>query len=169
MEAFKKTSYLMIIAFLFCMAPFISNGQSNKVRSIVAKVIDLDTNIFNKEFALKINIKPRQFYYSIYHFKVLITSGDTLLLAYVFDTKNQTENALTNFGIKKDSIYQFALYNLNPCSCDFPLIIGCSYKRDKSQSLYIPISGSVATKPYKSIYRILDYTSINDELWNELH
>ena len=100
MDASKKIRHLMTIAFLFCILPFVSTGQNKKVRSIVAKVINVDADIFNKDFALKINIKPRQFYYAIYHFKVLSTTGDTLLLAYVFDTKNQTETALTNFGIK---------------------------------------------------------------------
>lgn len=167
MKFYKQIKYLIIIIFLFSIVPLSSTGQSKNIRSIIAKVIALDSNIFNKKFSLQINAQPRQFYYALYHLRVLDTIGDTLLLAYVFDTK-QVELALTNFGIKKDSIYQFALFNLNPCNCDFPLIMGCLYRKKQSQSVYKPLDSSIAIKPYRSIYRILDHVPINHELWNEL-
>ena len=74
---------------VFCSAwrHLLALDRIKKFALSFAKVISADTNIFNKDFALKINTKPRQFYYAIYHFKVLMMSGDTLALAYVFDTK----------------------------------------------------------------------------------
>ena len=168
MDASKRIKSFILIICLFILTPATTNAQKRNIQTVIAKVINIDTGIFNNEFTLKTNIKPRQYYYAVYHLRVVSSSGDTLTLGYVFDIKKQTAAAMSNFGVKKDSIYQFNLYKLELCNSDFPLILGCSYKRKKSNSIYTPQVSSIIKQPYKHIYSILDYSLINSQLWEVL-
>jgi hypothetical protein len=152
---------------MFSFYPRIVIGQSKRdIITVIAKVVDMDgKGIFDRDFAFKTLKGLREYYYAIQHFKVVSPKGDTLLIAYVFDTKTQIRAAIENFGITKDSIYEFTLYKLNPCNSDFPVLIGCAYRGD---SLYIPHAVSVVKKPYSKILRIIDLAPMDLELWKEL-
>jgi hypothetical protein len=155
---------------LFLLFSCDAMGQKdNDIKKIVAKVIDVDSKgVFDKDFAMKVSSLERHYYYAILHFKVVTYNSDTLTIAYVFDTKRQLKEATHNFSIVKDSVYQFDLYNLKPCSSDYPLLIGCLYKDEKSRSIYVPNKNSFVKKSYTDIWQILDFTPISHVLWKEL-
>jgi hypothetical protein len=138
-----------------------------QVTSVVAKVVDFDGDkVFdNNDFACRAYSLNREYYYAIQHFKVVTATMDTFIIAYVFDTKTQRSEASINFSISKDSVYEFMLYNVRPCSSDFPCLIGCVYNGD---SLYIPHKASVAKIPYSKILRIIDSVFIYHDIWMEL-
>ncbi len=106
----------------------------------------------------------RRYYYAIKHFEIVDSKGDTMFLAYVFDTKRQLAAAADDFGIKKDSVYEFSLSRFKPCKSDFPNMIGCAYE----DTLYMPHPKSIIKKSYDSIDRIHDAVHIYYNLWLEL-
>jgi|GEM_PF-1889329 len=158
------------LACLLLLGYMPTKGQQKKeVETTVAKVLSIDDkDVFDRDFFRKIRDGHIRYYYAILHFKVVSFTGDTLQLAYVFDVKKQTADALNNFYISKDSVYQFDLYDLNPCNGDFPRMIGCLYKESAIESVYLPHKNAVVKQPYKQIKRILDFTLMPQALWDEL-
>ena len=98
MDASKKIIYSLLIACLLNLTPAITSAQTRDIQTVIAKVLNLDTGIFNNDFALKINMKPRRYYYAVYHLNVVSSTGDTLVLGYVFDIKKHTTSALAKFS-----------------------------------------------------------------------
>ena len=156
-------AYFLIFIFLIFSINLL--GQSSPVRIVYAKVLNVEgLTILDDDFARKTRIGVRRYYYAIKHFKVVDYKGDTMLLAYVFDTKRQLAEAANDFGIKKDSIYEFSLSRFKPCKSDFPNMIGCAYE----DTLYMPHPKSIIKKSYDSIDRINDAVHIYYDLWLEL-
>ncbi|WP_147320151.1 hypothetical protein [Chitinophaga silvisoli] len=159
----SNRAYSLIVIFLILSINLF--GQSSAVRIIYAKVINVEgQTILDGDFAFKMRIGVRRYYYAIKHFEVVDSKGDTMFLAYVFDTKRQLAEAANDFGIKKDSVYEFSLSRFKPCKSDFPNMIGCAYE----DTLYMPHPKSIIKKSYDSIDRIHDAVHIFYDLWLEL-
>lgn len=161
-------SMSIFFAAIFLGLPALSAGQSKTgVHSLVAKVIEIDSNNFiDQDLVPRLHDKLRMYYYAIKHFKIVTPQRDTSLIAVVFDIKRQLNESNNSFGIEKDSVYKFDLYRFCPCNSDFPGIWGCSGGKD--DSLFIPYKRSIVKKSYKEIDRIIDYTLIDYNVWNEL-
>jgi hypothetical protein len=159
----KRIVKFFILVVLYPLYPTMLIAQSMpQVTTVIAKVVDVDGDeVFNNsDFLRKAYSLHRTYYYAIQHFKIVTPTKDTFIIANVFNTRGPI-----GFSINKDSVYEFTLYNLRPCSSDFPRIIGCVYNGD---SLYVPHKASVAKMPYSRILRIIDSVPIYHDLWMEL-
>lgn len=166
MGHFKAASLLL----LFISSLNLASAQDQRATSVIyAKVIGIDSkNIFDNSFTRYLRLGEKRYYYALLHIKGLMPNGDSVSMAFIFDIKRQFEEASSGFGIKRDSIYRFDVSKFFPCCSDFPGLVGCKTDSLTGQSIFVPHRLSVVRKEYKEILRVLDFSRINNEIWEEL-
>lgn len=168
MVHFKK--YVCLLCF-FSLSTFVMGQKANEINIIIGKVLSMDNVLTDSTFNNRINNRPKQYYYALFHVRVVSAKKDTLLLCYVFNIKDQLKEAKANFGLMIDSIYQFTVNGFSPCNSDFPRMLGCGEKLDNGKKLrrkYKPSTSSVCRNVYESINKIIEFSPIDMILWERL-
>lgn len=168
MVHFKK--YVCLLCF-FSILTSVKGQKANEINTIIGKVLSMDNVLTDSTFYSQTNNRPKQYYYALSHIKIISAKKDTLLLCYVFNIKDQLKDAQENFGLMIDSIYKFTVNGFTPCNSDFPKILGCDEKLDNGKKLkgkYKPSTSSICKSAYKSINRIIEFSPIDEVLWERL-
>ena len=149
--------YILILSFLHFA--FIRSSSQNpsiistRDSSIVGKVIEFDS----------IKLMPVHdyfgviYYYGVHHIKIRMldirddTFTDTILIAYVYNTRTELDKYKKNFGMKKGETYGFFVSTFEPCDSDFPRLQGIC----REDGTFKPSSNS-NIKSYRTILRVID-------------
>jgi hypothetical protein len=71
-----------------------------------------------------------EYFYDIFHVKVVTIKGDTIILAKVFCLLTEIKEYRNSFGLKAGINYEFFVGGFSPCYSDFPRMKGCGNSED---------------------------------------
>ncbi|RYY45264.1 MAG: hypothetical protein EOO06_16785 [Chitinophagaceae bacterium] len=159
--------FIVLVGCITFSAGELSAQQNCLPKTLIGKVIKLDTLIFNRELAILSNEKPRSIIYALYHCLVRVPNGDSVLLSFVFDIQSDMEKAKQGFGVLIDSVYQFGFVTHEPCNCVLPGLYGCGRKKSNGTA-YTSIKGTFWKRSILNINRIIYFSEIDELLWKQL-
>jgi hypothetical protein len=105
-----------------------------------------------------------KFLFNIFHIRIITAQKDSLVVGLVYNI-NKDSDSLFSFKKLIGKPFIFTTSEFTPSDSDFPKMANCDYKT----GFYTPAQNSfLYKKPYKSIFRVLDFTAMDSNLWNEL-
>ncbi|MDX2304510.1 MAG: hypothetical protein NW226_17010 [Microscillaceae bacterium] len=121
---------------------------------IVAKVIGLD----KVNHDMNLQYYGFDFYFGIFHVKVVTDRGDTLVLSKVYNKLTEGKEYSKQFGLEIKKKFIFVIYKFYPCSCCLPKLEGnCSDSLD----VFYPLNNKII-ESYTSIYNIIFASPVVD-------
>lgn len=158
--------YFIFVVFLVSSS-YLLLAQSQSISILKGQVLSVDP-ITPNCFYDNTYVGGYKYFYSIQHFKIVTAKNDTLMLGFVYNILEDKLNFKKHFNIQKDSIYIFYVSEFTPCHSDFPNFCNCNYNNDKIYGQINPLKGSIVSKPYSKIKRIIYHSVLDKELWKQL-